>query len=204
MSYKTIEGEVAAEIVEKKSRFISHLMHVTTEEEALEYLERIRHENQQARHNVYAYILRSGRTRYSDDGEPAQTSGMPTYEVLKRSELQDVICVTTRYFGGVLLGTGGLVRAYTEAAKSAIDVANVVVISRCIDAKVQVPYSMYSQMEHLAKNDFVKVISTDFGERVSITFRVMEDRFEDLQQQVRELTRGECEMESSKAHECAF
>lgn len=110
-SYTTIEGRAVAEIEEKKSRFIASLAHVETEEEALAFLEEIRAANRMARHNVYAYILRqggagaAGRVRYSDDGEPQKTAGLPTLEVLQHAGLTDVVCVVTRYFGGVLLGT---------------------------------------------------------------------------------------------------
>ena len=107
-SYTTIEGRAVAEIEEKKSRFIASLAHVETEEEALAFLEEIRAANRMARHNVYAYILRqggagaAGRVRYSDDGEPQKTAGLPTLEVLQHAGLTDVVCVVTRYFGGVL------------------------------------------------------------------------------------------------------
>ena len=121
-SYTTIEGRAVAEIEEKKSRFIASLAHVETEEEALAFLEEIRAANRMARHNVYAYILRqggagaAGRGRYSDDGEPQKTAGLPTLEVLQHAGLTDVVCVVTRYFGGVLLGTGGLVLGDTSHA----------------------------------------------------------------------------------------
>ncbi len=122
-SYRTIEGAAQAEVVEKRSRFIAHLAHVGDEEAALRFLQEVRTEHAQARHNVYAYVLRGGRVRYSDDGEPPQTSGMPTYEALAHAGFVDVICVTTRYFGGTLLGTGGLVRAYTQACQKAVAAA---------------------------------------------------------------------------------
>ena len=113
-SYKTIVGTAQAEYEEKKSRFIGQVAHVETEEEAVAFLDGIRSANPMARHNVYAYVLRAdNRVRYSDDGEPARTSGLPTLDVIEHAGLKDVICVTTRYFGGTLLGTGGLVRAYT-------------------------------------------------------------------------------------------
>lgn len=121
-SYLTIQDRATAEIEEKKSRFIAQLCHVETEEEALTFLEEIRVEHRMARHNVYAYIIHgegaSERVRYSDDGEPQKTAGLPTLEALKHAGLSDVIVVVTRYFGGTLLGTGGLVRAYTQAHAS--------------------------------------------------------------------------------------
>lgn len=191
-SYKTIEGESVAEIVEKKSRFIAHLAHVDDEDTALEFLQRIRTEHAQARHNVYAYILKSGRVRYSDDGEPAQTSGMPTYETLMHAELTDVICVTTRYFGGTLLGTGGLVRAYTQACQAAIAAARVVTVSECCDVSLSVPYDLYQPVLRAAEVPDVVVESTEFTDCVSIVFRTLSGNADDLQARLVEATRGQC------------
>ena len=124
----TIEGTATGEYEEKKSRFIAAVQHVQTEDEALAFLARIRAENPMARHNVYAYVLReNNRVRYSDDGEPQKTAGLPTLSVIEHRGLKDVICVVTRYFGGTLLGTGGLVRAYTKGdARSALAAAQLV------------------------------------------------------------------------------
>ena len=114
--YRTIRGTAIGEYEEKKSRFIAQLAFADSEEKAVAFLEQVRAANRTARHNVYAYRLREGnRERYSDDGEPAKTAGTPALEVLQHSGLTDLIVVVTRYFGGVLLGTGGLVRAYTTA-----------------------------------------------------------------------------------------
>ena len=115
--YQTIRGISTFEYEEKRSRFIASAAFADTEEAALAHLNRIKAANRTARHNVYAYVLREGgRTRYSDDGEPAKTAGTPVLEAIGHAGLSDVIVVVTRYFGGVLLGTGGLVRAYTAAA----------------------------------------------------------------------------------------
>ena len=118
-AYKTIAARAEAEIVEKKSRFIGQIAPVATEEEALAFIAEVKAAHRMARHNVYAYVLRGGRVRYTDDGEPAKTAGMPTLEAIQHAGLEDVAVVVTRYFGGILLGTGGLVRAYTDAAKLA-------------------------------------------------------------------------------------
>ena len=119
MGYKTVSGESESSFAEKKSEFIGHLLHTVNEEEAIAFIERIRAENRKAKHNVYAYILRDGNTsRYSDDAEPQGTAGVPVLEVLRKEGLTDVCCVVTRYFGGILLGTGGLARAYTQAVSS--------------------------------------------------------------------------------------
>ena len=122
--YRTIRGTATGEYEEKKSRFIASLSFADSEEAAVAFLEQVRAANRTARHNVYAYRLREGnRERYSDDGEPAKTAGTPALEVLQHSGLTDLIVVITRYFGGVLLGTGGLVRAYTTATSRALEAA---------------------------------------------------------------------------------
>ena len=156
-SYTTIAGRATAEIEEKKSRFIASLAHVETEDEALAFLEEIRAANRMARHNVYAYVLREGgagvqgRVRYSDDGEPQKTAGLPTLEVIQHAGLTDVIAVVTRYFGGVLLGTGGLVRAYTQATQAGIEAAELVVVSRCVDIEVRAAYGKYDQLVRMRR-----------------------------------------------------
>ena len=191
-SSQTIEGVAKAEVVEKKSRFIAHLAHVETEEEALAFLAEIRSQHAQARHNVYAYSLRTGRTRYSDDGEPAQTSGLPTYETLAHADLVDVICVTTRYFGGTLLGTGGLVRAYTAACQAAIKVARIVTVSECVDVTITVPYDLYQSVARLADAPGVHVMQTDFTDQVSLRFRTRADNADAFTALLVETTRGSC------------
>ena len=113
--YKTIRGTATFEYEEKRSRFIATASFADTEEKALAVLNAVRAANRTARHNVYAYVLQNGRTRYSDDGEPAKTAGTPVLETIGHAGVADVIVVVTRYFGGILLGTGGLVRAYTAA-----------------------------------------------------------------------------------------
>ena len=132
--YRTIHGTATGEYEEKKSRFIAALSFADSEEAAVAFLEQVRAANRTARHNVYAYRLREGnRERYSDDGEPAKTAGTPALEVLQHSGLTDLIVVVTRYFGGVLLGTGGLVRAYTTATARALENAEVVTVRSVVE-----------------------------------------------------------------------
>lgn len=202
--YRTIEGYAEAEIMEKKSRFIGQMRHVETEEEALTFLEEIRAKHRMARHNVYAYVLRGGRVRYSDDGEPGGTSGMPTLETLQHAGLQDVAIVTTRYFGGVLLGTGGLVRAYTAAAQAAIDAAQVVVISRCVDIAVEVPYNLYESVARLAAEQEAKVVESNFGAEVLLTLRMLAGTEEPLLERLSEATRGQADPLVSEPFDAAF
>ncbi|MBQ9003674.1 MAG: YigZ family protein [Eggerthellaceae bacterium] len=197
--YKTITGTAQAEYEEKKSRFIGQVAHVETEEEAVAFLEGVRAANPQARHNVYAYVLRANnRTRYSDDGEPARTSGLPTLEVIDHSGLKDVICVTTRYFGGTLLGTGGLVRAYTQAAQDAFAAADTVVYAECVDITVSVDYPLYDSFNHWLTSQGVQVVSTDFAGDVTVEIRVRADQAAATQAAITELTHGQAEMLASE------
>lgn len=145
-SYQTIKAAAQARIVEKKSEFIANISPATSEEEAIAFLEKVRAEHRTASHNVYAYILREGsRQRYSDDGEPAKTAGLPVLGVLTHAQVEDCALVVTRYFGGTLLGTGGLVRAYTTAAKAGLQAAQVVTIQLCARLQIQLEYPLYEQ-----------------------------------------------------------
>jgi uncharacterized YigZ family protein len=209
-SYTTIEGRAVAEIEEKKSRFIASLAHVETEEEALAFLEEIRAANRMARHNVYAYILReggagtAGRVRYSDDGEPQKTAGLPTLEVLQHAGLTDVICVVTRYFGGVLLGTGGLVRAYTQSTQAGIEAAQLVVVSRCVDIRVRIAYPRYEQLTRLAAKHGAKVLSSDFSDAVTLQLRMLDGMQQPFLDSLTALERGQEDVQVSDPVDAAF
>lgn len=191
-SYITVKGEAVAEIVEKKSRFIASVCHVETEAEALAFLDRIRSENRMARHNVYAYILREdSRVRYSDDGEPQKTAGLPTLEAIQHAGLTDVIVVVTRYFGGILLGTGGLVRAYTQSTQAGLDAAEKVTVSRCVDVIVDISYPLYEQALRVIEESGAKVSRTDFTDEVRLSLLMLEGTEEDLLLKLTELCRGQ-------------
>ena len=191
-SYTTIEGRAVAEIEEKKSRFIASLAHVETEEEALAFLEEIRAANRMARHNVYAYILRqggagaAGRVRYSDDGEPQKTAGLPTLEVLQHAGLTDVVCVVTRYFGGVLLGAGGLVRAYTQGAVIALKAAQVVEMLPSCQYLCEVAYPLWDKVQYALKSLPVQLLSSEFTTAIGFTLLI---RQTDVQSVLDTLTR---------------
>ena len=197
--YKTIEGSARAEYEEKKSRFIGQVAHVETEDEAVAFLDGVRAANPQARHNVYAYVLRvNNRTRYSDDGEPPRTSGLPTLEVIEHAGLKDVICVTTRYFGGTLLGTGGLVRAYTKAAQDAFAAARQVTFAECVDLTVSVDYPLYDQLAHWLAEQGIQVLGTDFAGDVAVEVRVPAPESEVTQAAITELTHAQAEILASE------
>lgn len=203
-AYKTIAACAEAEIVEKKSRFIGQIAPVATEEEALAFIAEVKAAYRMARHNVYAYVLRGGRVRYTDDGEPAKTAGMPTLEAIQHAGLEDVAVVVTRYFGGILLGTGGLVRAYTDATKAAIEAADVVTVSVCVDIILEVPYSLYEQLCRIAEAAGAKLAESDFAENVLLTFRMLDGTQPPFLEKLTELTRGQSEIIVTAPFDAAF
>lgn len=203
-AYKTIAARAEAEIVEKKSRFIGHIAPVATEEEALAFIAEVKAAHRMASHNVYAYVLRGGRVRYTDDGEPAKTAGMPTLEAIQHAGLEDVAVVVTRYFGGILLGTGGLVRAYTDATKAAIEAADVVTVSVCVDIILEVPYSLYEQLCRIAEAAGAKLAESDFAENVLLTFRMLDGTQAPFLEKLTELTRGQSEIIVTAPFDAAF
>ena len=173
--YRTIHGTATGEYEEKKSRFIAALSFADSEEAAVAFLEQVRAANRTARHNVYAYRLREGnRERYSDDGEPAKTAGTPALEVLQHSGLTDLIVVVTRYFGGVLLGTGGLVRAYTTATARALENAEVVTVRSVVELSVTVDYSLYERASLLIDAAGAKQAAPQFTDRVTLCWQMPE------------------------------
>lgn len=201
--YKTIQGTAQAEYEEKKSRFIGQVAHVETEDDAVAFLNSVRSANPMARHNVYAYVLRANnRVRYSDDGEPARTSGLPTLSVIEHMGLKDVICVTTRYFGGTLLGTGGLVRAYTKAAQDAFAAACVVQYAECVDVVVSVDYPLYDQLKHWLDERGIQVVSTDFAGDVAVEIRVLATEAEATMAAITELTHAQAVMLAAPPSYC--
>lgn len=209
-SYTTISGQATAEIEEKKSRFIASVAHVETEEEALAFLEEVRCANRMARHNVYAYVLRDGgagalgRVRYSDDGEPQKTAGLPTLEVIQHAGLTDIIVVVTRYFGGILLGTGGLVRAYTQATQAGLAAAEKVIISQCVDITVRTAYSQYESMVRLASDAGAKTLDVVYDDAVTLKLRMLDGTQDELLKQITELERGKEQVSVSPPIEAAF
>lgn len=205
--YLTLRGgsEACGEFEDRRSRFIAQLVHVESEAEADAFIAEVRSRHHDARHNVPAWILSSGAERCSDDGEPSRTSGMPTLEVLRGAGLADVCCVVTRYFGGTLLGPGGLVRAYTAAAQAAVADAHeqglVVEMTLVVRVVVQLPYALYDRVARLVADAGGKVKDSLFLEDVQLTcaFRAgAEGRFLAA---MRELACGE---ELARAYPPAF
>lgn len=197
--YRTIRGESRAELEEKHSRFIASAAFVESEEEALDFLARVRAANRTANHNVYAYVLREGnRLRYSDDGEPAKTAGLPVLEAIQHAGLVDCIVVVTRYFGGILLGTGGLVRAYTASASAALENAQVVTVRSCVRLEVKVEYSLYERAVLLLQEAGAHINDPEFAEAVTLTAILPEGAEAPLIPAFGELSRGAAVPQISK------
>ncbi|HHV95349.1 MAG TPA: YigZ family protein [Clostridiaceae bacterium] len=171
MQYKTISKEATVEMEEKKSRFIANVKPVSSEEEALEFINNIRAKYWDATHNVYAYYI-SGESiiqRFSDDGEPSGTAGMPVLEVIKRMELKDLVVVVTRYFGGILLGASGLVRAYSKSAALGIEAAGIVTKKLCRLINIVVDYSAFGKIQNKIMNEGYSIKDIQYAQDVEIS-----------------------------------
>ncbi len=191
-SYKTVLAQANDEFVEKRSRFIGYCKPVATEEDALAFINEIKTKHWDARHNVYAYCLREGQIkRYSDDGEPQGTAGMPTLDVLLKNQLTDVAVVVTRYFGGVLLGTGGLVRAYSHSAKLAVEAAGIVKMEECLVCTVKCDYNRYGKVSALIPQCGGVVDDSAFAANVEISFHINQQGFNSLSKQLADATCGD-------------
>lgn len=189
--YKTVEKESCDEFIVKKSRFIGYVKPVKTADEAVSFINEIKSKHWDATHNVYAYVLRDGQTRrYSDDGEPQGTAGIPVLDVLLKEELTDVAVVATRYFGGIMLGAGGLVRAYSHTAKIAADSGNIITMSLCTIATVSCDYTFYGRLVPLICENTGTVIDTDFAENVTIRFSIPSENFETINAKIFDASSG--------------
>ena len=194
--YSTIRGFAEASFTEKKSEFIGYIKHVETNDEAVDFINEIRARHRKATHNVYAYILREGSaSRYSDDGEPQGTAGVPVLDVLQKEGLTDVCCVVTRYFGGILLGGGGLVRAYSHSAKIAVDASERLIMCRCSPINVTVDYNLYGKINYVLPEFEVKLLDTDFGADVTVKMLVKSDFVEKLREKLTDITNGNISIE---------
>lgn len=189
--YVTLAGEGHAEMIERKSRFIGHAAHVTNEEDAIAFINRIKSENTQANHNVYAYIIKENNIqRYSDDSEPKGTAGIPVLDIIRKNEFTDAVIVVTRYFGGVLLGAGGLVRAYSAAAKLAVDEARIVAYEKYIEFSMSISYSEYQKLQNDFSRYGIIVDSSDFSDEVVLSLAIKETDYDKYVKKVSEMTAG--------------
>ncbi len=190
--YKTVKIESSDEFTEKRSRFIGYVKPVKTEAEATEFINSIRSKHWDARHNVYAYSLREGNIkRYSDDGEPSGTAGMPVLDVITKNEVYDVCVVVTRYFGGVLLGTGGLVRAYSQGSKIALEAGQVVLMQNCLVCSLTCLYNQYGKISSLIPDNGGVIDDSVFESDVKLSFHIKPDGLPALNKKLADLTSGE-------------
>lgn len=190
--YKTVLENACDEFVEKRSRFIGYCKPVKTEQEAIDFINEKRSEHWNATHNVYAYSLREGNIkRYSDDGEPSGTAGMPVLDVIVKNEIFDVVVVVTRYFGGVLLGTGGLVRAYSHGSKIAVEAAKPVIMQNCLVCEARCAYNQYGKVSSLIIGVGAAVDDTVYESDVLVKFHIKPDLLGTLNKKLADATSGE-------------
>ncbi|UQZ90313.1 YigZ family protein [Deltaproteobacteria bacterium Smac51] len=183
-----------AELIEKKSKFVGRVWPVETEAGAVGHIEEMRRQHREANHNVYAYIVRGeGIVRCGDDGEPQGTSGLPTLGVFQKEGVTNVCCVVTRYFGGILLGAGGLVRAYSKAARLALDAAGINIMRRWSMLLVDCPYALYERMKIQVETFNGLVASTEFGADILLEVMLPEEETPAFSEAVRELSAGAVE-----------
>ena len=184
------------EFTEKRSRFIGHLWRVETEEEAREKIAQMKAKYYDARHNCWCYLLREGGvTRYSDDGEPQGTAGQPMLEVFRREGVENVCCVVTRYFGGVLLGTGGLLRAYTRSAKDALQEAGIAVVRQWAQTVVECPYPLLERMKQEIAAAQGILGEVEYGAQVRIPALLPVEHWPAYQARITEVTAGKLQAE---------
>ena len=189
--YQIPTGFAEAELVEKRSRFIGQVWPVESEAEARARIEETKKKHYDARHNCWCYRIREGGVeRYSDDGEPQGTAGQPMLNVFQREGVTNVCCVVTRYFGGVLLGAGGLVRAYTQSAKDALDAAGVSVVRRWVEAAVPCPYSFFERLRLEAEALGGVLGEVEYAADVTVHVLLPEEQVERFSARVTELTAG--------------
>ena len=181
------------EFIEKKSRFIGRLWPVETEEAALEKIQEMKKQHYDATHNCWAYIIKDGAVRFSDDGEPGGTAGMPMLQVLQREGLYNCVCVVTRYFGGILLGAGGLVRAYTKGAKIAVDAAGKSMKRVWTVLYVPCPYTYYERVKLLVAECEGIIRQTDFGAEVELELLFAENMADTFLEKLTDMTAGTVE-----------
>ena len=189
-AYRTVAAQAQDAFVERRSRFIGAVCPVTTEEEALSFIQEKKKEHWDATHNVYAYILRSGVRRYSDDGEPQGTAGIPVLDVLQKEELTDCCVVVTRYFGGILLGGGGLVRAYSHGASLAVAAGGIQNMRLCLEAQLVCDYAQYGWAAPLIAAAGGTVDDTVYTDAVTLRFHLPVGLESRLQSELTEKSAG--------------
>ena len=205
IEYTTIEVPSEGSITEKRSEFIAQLFPAKTAEECVQIIEAVKAKHHKARHNVWAYRLREGGvTRYSDDGEPQGTGGIPVLNVLQKSELEDVCCVVTRDFGGVLLGAPGLTRAYSASAAEAVKSAKLLHFCEAYRIRYVIDYTNYGKVSYLLPEFETVDAGSDFGEKVTLLFDIKTARFPALEAKLTEAFNGRPDLEQLETHFVSF
>lgn len=186
--YITIEEKINGEIVEKKSKFIANIFPIESEEEALKRLEEVRKLHRDARHNVFVYRIANGAERASDDGEPSGTAGVPILDILRGMKLQNILVVVTRYFGGILLGTGGLVRAYSDATRETLKNARIKEKILKVEYKIEIPYTYYDIVLHFCRTNSFEVTKSEFTETVFLYVVAKREEMEQFEEKLIEVS----------------
>ncbi|MCH5316369.1 MAG: YigZ family protein [Eubacterium sp.] len=190
--YKTVEFESSDEFIEKKSRFIGYVKPVKTQDEAVSFINEIKSKHWDATHNVYAYVLKENNIqRYSDDGEPSGTAGVPVLDVILKNGLVDVCVVVTRYFGGTLLGAGGLVRAYSHGSKIAVEAGGMITMAPCSICSVSVNYSFYDGLNILLGDYGANIENTEFADKITVTFSLKQEKVSALNDKLVDTSNGQ-------------
>lgn len=196
MNYFTISKITEASFIEKRSEFICRLAPVRTNDEAVDFINSVRADHRKAKHNVYAYILQNDNiSRYSDDGEPQGTAGVPVLDVLQKRGITDVCAVVTRYFGGILLGGGGLVRAYSHAVSLACESADIMNMCLCHRLKITTDYTLYGKISYILPDFDTITVNSDFGSDVVLEILVLTEKLSPLIKNLTEITNGSVAIE---------
>ena len=188
--FKTIKEDLEAQIVEKKSKFIANIFYVQNEEEAQNYLNSIRKKYHDAKHHCYAYSIMTEDgiiNRFSDDGEPAGTAGSPMLNILNKNNIVNVIVIVTRYFGGILLGTGGLVKAYTSSTLKALENAEFVSEERGYEIKIQISYSDFEKFKFYCTNNDIRIVDTIYNDKIICTIELNKEQKDNFLNNINEL-----------------
>ena len=183
-------GPGEASFVEKRSEFLGHVRMVETEEDAKAFVAQVKKEHYDARHNCWCYAIKDGPVRYSDDGEPQGTAGVPMLEVFQRQNVTNFVCVVTRYFGGVLLGAGGLLRAYTKSAKDALDAAGIAVVRRWVEVRLPCSYSLLERLKKETEAMNGIVTDVEYGAGVTILALLPEENAPAYSARIFDVTSG--------------
>lgn len=197
--YLVPAGPGQAEYTDKKSRFIGQVAPAGSEREAMAFVESVRLKHPDAAHNVWAYVLRAGGLRWSDDGEPGGTSGQPTLNVFRAAGVWDVCCVVTRYFGGILLGAGGLVRAYSKAASAALETAGLAEMAEWTAVRISCGYPQYARIRRLLEDLGAAEAAAAFAESVTVSALLPADGAGAFREALTDITAGGAQMEITGA-----